>query len=175
MNLQSREDDEERERLIKVVEYLEPFMSKQLLCKFPDNSAFDFNYSQSTIWSPLVPRPYHSMDLDVITPIKLPSDFEMATETTAEKNSLRKATSNLKKKLLFNGFSISFGISKSNRKMNRMKNKKLASDFSPTPLQGGACYPNNKKGWSKLLRAATKHFKKKKKKKDPTSQMKLYF
>ncbi|CAK9325312.1 unnamed protein product [Citrullus colocynthis] len=173
MNLQYWQDDGAKERLIKVVEYLEPLMSKELLCKFPDNSAFDFDYSQSTIWSPLVPRPYHSMDLDVITPIKLPSDLEMATET-AEKNSLKKATSNLKKKLLSNGFSIGFGISKSNRKMKRMKNKKLASDFSPTPQQGGACYPRNKKGWSKLLRAATKHFKKKKKK-DPTSQMKLYF
>ncbi|KAL0545885.1 hypothetical protein IC582_015782 [Cucumis melo] len=166
MNLQSWEDDEE-ERLIKVVEYLEPLMSKELLCKFPDNSAFDFDYSQSTIWSPLVPRPYNSMDLDVITPIKLPSDFTRM----AEKNSFKKATSNLKKKLLSNRFSIGFGISKSYRKM---KNNKLVSDFSPSPIRGGACYPNNKKGWSKLLRAATKHFKKKKKK-DPTSHMKLYF
>lgn len=142
MNLQSWEDDEE-ERLIKVVEYLEPLMSKELLCKFPDNSAFDFDYSQSTIWSPLVPRPYNSMDLDVITPIKLPSDFENAPVTAmAGKNSFKKATSNLRKKFLSNGFSVCFGISKSYRKM---KNKKLVSDFSPTPIQGGACYPNNKK------------------------------
>ncbi|XP_022936857.1 uncharacterized protein LOC111443318 [Cucurbita moschata] len=175
MNMRSWEDDEEKERLIKVVEYLEPLMSKELLCKFPDNSAFDFDYSQSTIWSPLVPRPYQSMDLDLITPIKLPSDSEMVAseKTMAEKNSLKEATSNLKKKLLSNGVSIRFGISKSNRKMKKMKNKKLAADFSPKPLQPAACYPHNKKAWSKLLKAATKHFKKKKK--DPASQMKLYF
>ncbi|CAL9107117.1 unnamed protein product [Musa textilis] len=43
------------ERLI-TVEYLEPTMSRELLGKFPDNSAFDFDYSQSGIWSPLLPR-----------------------------------------------------------------------------------------------------------------------
>lgn len=144
--MQSWEDDEEeKQRLIKVVEYLEPVMAKELLCKFPDNSAFDFDYSQSTIWSPLVPRHYNSMDLDAITPIKLPSDSEMALEQT-QKSSLKKATSNLKKKLLFNGFTVNFGLSKSGRKVKRMKNKKMASDFSPTPLQlQGSCYPNNKK------------------------------
>ncbi|GFP93388.1 hypothetical protein PHJA_001483200 [Phtheirospermum japonicum] len=30
-------------------------MSKDLLSKFPDNSAFDFDYAQSSIWSPLLP------------------------------------------------------------------------------------------------------------------------
>ncbi|GMP48105.1 hypothetical protein CsSME_00015578 [Camellia sinensis var. sinensis] len=42
--------------LVVVVEYLESSMSEHLLCKFPDNSAFDFDYSQSSIWSPLVHR-----------------------------------------------------------------------------------------------------------------------
>ncbi|NP_001169798.1 uncharacterized protein LOC100275131 [Zea mays] len=45
------------ERVV-TVEYLEPSMSRELLGKFPDPSAFDFDYSQSGIWSPLnkVPR-----------------------------------------------------------------------------------------------------------------------
>ncbi|KAK1309573.1 hypothetical protein QJS10_CPA09g00881 [Acorus calamus] len=41
------------ERLI-TVEYLQPTMSRDLLAKFPDDSAFDFDYSQSAIWSPLI-------------------------------------------------------------------------------------------------------------------------
>ncbi|WOL04957.1 hypothetical protein Cni_G13680 [Canna indica] len=43
------------ERVI-TVEYMEPSMSLELLGKFPDSSAFDFDYSQSGIWSPLLPR-----------------------------------------------------------------------------------------------------------------------
>ncbi|PVH35541.1 hypothetical protein PAHAL_7G210400 [Panicum hallii] len=45
------------ERVV-TVEYLQQSMSRELLGKFPDSSAFDFDYSQSGIWSPLnkVPR-----------------------------------------------------------------------------------------------------------------------
>ncbi|GFQ05623.1 hypothetical protein PHJA_002706400 [Phtheirospermum japonicum] len=31
-------------------------MSNNLLSKFPDNLDFDFDYAQSSIWSPLLPR-----------------------------------------------------------------------------------------------------------------------
>lgn len=48
-----------KERVI-TVEYLEPSMSRELVGKFPDNSAFDFEYSQSSIWSPLLPRDHHA-------------------------------------------------------------------------------------------------------------------
>ncbi|KAK8952806.1 hypothetical protein KSP40_PGU001951 [Platanthera guangdongensis] len=44
-----------KERVI-TVEHLVPSMSQELLCKFPDDSAFGFDYSQSQIWSPLIPR-----------------------------------------------------------------------------------------------------------------------
>lgn len=40
------------ERVV-TVEYLEQSMSRSLLGKFPDSSAFDFDYSQSGIWSPI--------------------------------------------------------------------------------------------------------------------------
>ncbi|KAK3036602.1 hypothetical protein RJ639_031667 [Escallonia herrerae] len=45
---------------VMVVEYLESSMSRDLLSKFPDNSAFDFDYSQSSIWFPMIPRLYPS-------------------------------------------------------------------------------------------------------------------
>ena len=46
--------------LVMVVEYLESSMCRDLLSKFPDNSAFDFDYSQSSIWSPLIHRKFPS-------------------------------------------------------------------------------------------------------------------
>ena len=47
---EEEEEEEETERLVmgttKVVDYLEPLMSKELLCKFPDkSSAFHFDYT----------------------------------------------------------------------------------------------------------------------------------
>lgn len=60
-NLQEEEEEEkENYPLIttKVVEYLQPVMCRELLCKFPDNSAFGFDYTQSSLWSPLLPRNY---------------------------------------------------------------------------------------------------------------------
>jgi len=39
-----------------VIQYVASSMADELLSKYPDNSAFDFDYSQSSIWSPLVPR-----------------------------------------------------------------------------------------------------------------------
>ena len=40
------------ERVV-TVEYLGQSMSRNLLGKFPDSSAFDFDYAQSGIWSPV--------------------------------------------------------------------------------------------------------------------------
>ncbi|XP_073005803.1 uncharacterized protein [Typha latifolia] len=50
------------ERII-TVEYLQPSMSHELLGKFPDPSPFDFDYTQSSIWSPLLPRGRHGLPL----------------------------------------------------------------------------------------------------------------
>ncbi|XP_030926535.1 uncharacterized protein LOC115953150 [Quercus lobata] len=169
-------EEEETERLVmgttKVVYYLEPLMSKELLCKFPDKSlAFDFDYTQSSIWSPLVPRAYSAMDLD--------SDFEdldFMTPTNrkisfggggamvlSNKTNLKKVTYNIKKKLNIN---LNLNV----LKMKHMhKNKTKASEFSPTPLKPTfTCFPHTTRAWTKALKAASKHFKKKKKK-DPTA------
>lgn len=67
ITLQEEEEEKENFPLLttKVVEYLQPIMCRELLCKFPDNSAFGFDYAQSSIWSPLLPRKYASpSDLD---------------------------------------------------------------------------------------------------------------
>ncbi|KAF3950680.1 hypothetical protein CMV_023595 [Castanea mollissima] len=178
----SKVEEEEAQRLVimgttKVVYYLQPLMSKELLCKFPDKlSAFDFDYTQSSIWSPLVPRAYSAMDLD--------SDFEdldfMTTPTNrklsfggggamvlSNKTKLKKVTSNIKKKLNIN---LNLNV----LKMKRMhKNKTKPAEFSPTPLKPTfPCFPHTTKAWTKALKAASKHFKKKKKK-DPTAHVKL--
>lgn len=57
----SRED---RGGAVVVVEYLQSIMCEQLVGKFPDNSAFDFDYTQSSIWSPLIQR-RQGQDLDI--------------------------------------------------------------------------------------------------------------
>nr|AFK48023.1 unknown [Medicago truncatula] len=145
----------------KVVEYLEPFMSLELLCKFPDNSAYDFDYSQSTIWSPLVPRPYSPMDLDLVTPKKLSYDIALGARC-----SVNKVGSKLRKRFTSNSFNLKFGF---------IKNKKIASDFSPTPPRiKCACNPiiNNKR-WGRALKAASKQFKKWKVKRDPIAHVML--
>ncbi|KAL5581579.1 hypothetical protein UlMin_014021 [Ulmus minor] len=153
---------------MKVVEYLEPMMSKELLCKFPDNSAFDFDYSQSSIWSPLLPRAYSPMDLekhsDFLTPKKL--NYELGNQ-----NNLRKVSSKIKKKIATTAFKVNLSVLKSKMKnKKKKKSKKIGSEFSPTPIKDG-CNPVTKKVWNKLLKAASKHFKKKKK--DPTANVRL--
>jgi len=127
----AQEEEEEEQAVVlkttKVVEYLVPKMSIELLCKFPDNSAYDFDYSQSTIWSPLLPTPCSPMNLDLITPKKL--SYEMGLGARC---SVKKMGSKLRKKFNLNVHFIN--------KHGKSKNKKLSSDFSPTPFKG-ACNP----------------------------------
>lgn len=130
LNLEESQEEEEEAVLLKttkVVEYLEPLMSLELLCKFPDNSAYDFDYSQSTIWSPLVPRPYNTtpIDLDLVTPIKL--SYEINTHGRC---SVNKVGSKLRKKFTSKAFNI------------KHKTNNMASHFSPTPSRiKAACNP----------------------------------
>ncbi|XP_059452268.1 uncharacterized protein LOC132182917 [Corylus avellana] len=165
----AEEKREEKERLVvattKVVEYLQPFMSKELLCKFPDNSAFDFDYTQSSIWSPLVTRAYSPMDLDLdfdfdfMTPRKLSFGMDFGKE-----NKLKKVSSNIKKNICTTAFKVNLNLLKM-----KSKKKMKASEFSPTPIKN-TCYPATTKAWAKMLKAASKHFKRKKK--DSTAYVK---
>lgn len=132
----------------KVVEYLEPLMSKELLCKFPDNSAFGFDYSQSSIWSPLVPRTYSHVDLEPDSAFLTPKrfNFEMGFDLGNQNCSLKKVTSEMKKKIKTTGFALNLSALKTKKSMSKIKKKKkMVSDFSPTPSFKGACNPLTKK------------------------------
>ncbi|XP_058748340.1 uncharacterized protein LOC131621312 [Vicia villosa] len=163
------EEEEEQQPLLlnttKVVEYLEPFMSLELLCKFPDNSAYDFDYSQSTIWSPLVPRPYSPMDLDLITPKKLSYDLALGARC-----SVNKVGSKVRKKFSSSSFNLKLSFIK---KVN--ESKKMGSDFSPTPSRVKCAWNPiiNNKQWGRALKAAAKQFKKWKVKRDPITHVML--
>ncbi|XP_010440339.1 PREDICTED: uncharacterized protein LOC104723644 [Camelina sativa] len=156
INLQEEEEEKENYPLMittKVVEYLQPVMCRELLCKFPDNSAFGFDYSQSSLWSPLLPRNYASpSDLDsgssdgcVCRNLNL-GDFHVGKKKM--KMSMKKKTKNKKSNLV-------------KLDMNLMKNE-------DSPKLG--CFPIPSKGWNGVLKAASKHFKKSRKKRDSFSR-----
>lgn len=155
--------------MVVVVEYLGDSMAKDLLCKFPDYSAFDFDYSQSSLWSPL--RKLASKDHD--DEDKDEDGEEEQDEGLLLVNAFKRVTGNLKKKIVtgtqgFQGkiHSINSQYDKmvKQRKKN-MKKKIAAFDFSPKPVSGST----PRKGWNKLLKVACKRFKKATKKKDPQS------
>ncbi|KAF8412665.1 hypothetical protein HHK36_000633 [Tetracentron sinense] len=125
------------ERVV-TVEYLEPSMSRELLCKFPDNSAFDFDYSQSALWSPLIPRGYASFSG---SPMKIQRKLSYGLEKITQEN-FKKVTTKIKTNIT-----------------TKIKKKKKISDLSPTPVKGYT----PRKGWTKVLKAASKQFKRKKK------------
>lgn len=105
------------ERVV-TVEYLEPSMSRDLLCKFPDNSAFDFDYEQSGIWSPLVPRT--SVSLSALSAVKR-KRFPYGSEKILNEN-LRKLNTKFQKAV------------KGKKKMG----KKKRFVFPATPVQGAS-------------------------------------
>ncbi|XP_042512694.1 uncharacterized protein LOC122087584 [Macadamia integrifolia] len=130
------------ERVV-TVEYLETTMTEALLRKFPDNSAFDFDYTQSGIWSPLVPR---GQCLVSGSSIEIRRKLSDGFEKIAHEK-IKKVSSKIKKKMV-------------------SAKKKVGSDFSTNTLKGST----PRKGWAKVLRAASKRFKKQK---DSSTEIKL--
>lgn len=183
MAVHGEENEEEEQSLIlrtaKVVEYLEPLMSTELLGKFPDNSAYDFDYSQSSIWSPLISRPFIPMDLDS-TPFRNLSfdnnEVDLEFGAINNKSSAKKVGSKLRKKFSTAAFNLNLDLLKS-KKMSmkkKKKNKIVPSDLSPTPPRmKTSCNPIVMKGWAKVLKAASKQFKRRKMKKDTTAHVML--
>ncbi|XP_057506001.1 pheromone-processing carboxypeptidase KEX1-like [Actinidia eriantha] len=180
-----------------VVKYVVESMSRELLCKFPDNSAFDFDYSQSCIWSPLplvftgnsnyTIRDHNDNDDDdddddddgvgvVMCSSGSGTQRKLAYEAEKEeedKGLLKQVTIRFKKKLatstvFFDSIKKLNVLKHSYKKNKNAKNKKKASfDFSPSPV------PSPNKGWAKILKVASKRFKKSTKKKEPTTHIKL--
>ena len=117
--------------ITKVVYYMDPLMSKELL---PDkSSAFDFNYSesQSSIWSPLVPRVHSAIDLDFeyfgfMTPKR---------KSLGSKSKIKKVTSNIKKKLKVAANLVKSKAKHNNNNNNNNNIKTKASEFNPSPLK----------------------------------------
>ena len=118
--------------ITKVVYYMDPSMSKNLLQKFPDkSSAFDFNYSQSSIWSPWVPRVHSAIDLDFeyfgfVTPKR---------KSLGSKSKIKKVTSNIKKKLKVAANLVKSKAKHNNNNNNNNNIKTKASEFNPSPLK----------------------------------------
>lgn len=118
------------------VEYLQPSMAKELLYKFPDNSAFGFDYSQSGIWSPPIPR-----------------RFPALVESNSQETQFGRRQKEKKKRTEVKGKKIA----KRKRKSN-VKNH-VASDGCKLVLNK-TDLPIPHRGWAKVLRAATMRLKK---------------
>ncbi|CAA7405536.1 unnamed protein product [Spirodela intermedia] len=124
-----------RERII-TVEYLEPTMSSHLLLKFPDNSAYDFDYSQSGIWSPLLPRgSAATATAAAASDSARKKPFRREERDKAKGKKLSKLKGKIRKKLAKKGLGLFTG-----------------SSSSPSPA------PTPKKAWGKVLKAATRCF-----------------
>ncbi|KAJ9559533.1 hypothetical protein OSB04_004693 [Centaurea solstitialis] len=169
---------------VKVVEYMLSSMSDELLCKFPDNSAFDFDYTQSSIWSPLVPHPSNPSSPalpDLQKTLSFDDDggeiFGGGEASGSAAVMVKKLTDNLKHKIadscVFSCFQIHGKIGKKKvivkRRRSRLGFEKLgavSSDSGGAIADRGCSSPNRREGWKKVLKAASKQFKKTMKKKE---------
>ncbi|KAL8045467.1 hypothetical protein ABFX02_08G116500 [Erythranthe guttata] len=146
--------------LVMVVEYLESSMSRDLLCKFPDNSAFDFDYGQSSIWSPLLPPPsadFTGRGLELSRNLSFDETDEVGLLENTRKMAVR-----MKKKLtdaVLDNISLC-------RTMKRKKTKKKRKSFGFSPVTSSRRLSSSSptpKAWAKVMKAAANHFKKRKK------------
>ncbi|EOA15824.1 hypothetical protein CARUB_v10007387mg [Capsella rubella] len=161
INLHDEKEEEEKENYplitTKVVEYLQPVMCRELLCKFPDNSAFGFDYSQSSLWSPLLPRNYAS-----------PSDLDSGSSDGCVCRNLKLGDFHVGKKKK-NMMKMSMNKNKKKKKLVKLDMTSMKNEDSPKL----GCFPIPTKGWNGVLKAASKHFKKSRKKRDSVADAKL--
>uniref|UniRef100_A0ACD5V560 Uncharacterized protein n=1 Tax=Avena sativa TaxID=4498 RepID=A0ACD5V560_AVESA len=139
------------ERVV-TVEYMGNSMSRNLLGKFPDSSAFDFDYSQSGIWSPVNKIPSAS-----------PASGAGSRDFLIAKWKRRaRAGSRLKVKDSAGGVGCG-GRSRWRRRRLRREGSFLDLHDTGMPkldLSPPAASPSPaKEGWRKVLRAAIRKFK----------------
>ncbi|KAL2482139.1 hypothetical protein Fot_43583 [Forsythia ovata] len=148
------------ESLVIVIEYLEKSMSRDLLYKFPDNSAFDFDYAQSSIWSPLLPPPIHSDQVN-----SLSCGLSVSKKLSFDEDhsvGLLENTKKMKRKFT----NAVFNNLHKYQNMNKRKRKSMEFSCVPSSHQLTPTSSTPRKGWAKVLKAASKHFKKKNKKRE---------
>ncbi|KAK6142417.1 hypothetical protein DH2020_022765 [Rehmannia glutinosa] len=144
--------------LLMVVEYLESTMSKDLLCKFPDNSAFDFDYSQSSIWSPLLPRPPPNSAAAAGLELSRRLSYGEADGVGLLENT-KKMAARIKRK-------FTDTVLENIGRCGKMKRRRRKS-FSFSPAGSGRRLSSSSpspKTWAKVMKVAAKHFKKRKNK-----------
>ncbi|XP_055823947.1 uncharacterized protein LOC129892403 [Solanum dulcamara] len=146
--------------MVMVIEHLQCSMSNDLLCKFPDNSAFDFDYTQSSIWSPLVPRPLSSSNRRLSSGLSRKLSYE---DVSVGCTNFKKVTAKIKRKL---SNSVTENMREYYHKSKKRKKKALDFTRLPSSSKLASTTPTPRKGWAKVLKAASKHFKKRNKKKD---------
>ncbi|XP_074308981.1 uncharacterized protein LOC141643643 [Silene latifolia] len=144
-------------REVIVIRYVNPTMSNNLLDKFPDYSAFGFDYSQSAIWSPLVPRVHSLSCLSHKSPdFKKKISFDDDDDVGDGCSVFGKVhLSGVKKKVCAFGSKLNAKLKKK-KLMKFDKHKSKVSDFPPKSS------PSSNKGWKKALKMTSKQFKKKK-------------
>ncbi|GER48241.1 phragmoplast orienting kinesin 2 [Striga asiatica] len=129
-------------------------MSTDLLGKFPDNSAFDFNYAQSSIWSPLLPRPPPAAAARLDLSRRLSYG-----ETGGFMENTKKMAAKIKRKFADTVLGNVRGCSK----MKRRKRKSFGLSHAGSGRRLSSSSPSPK-AWAKVMKAAVKKFKKRKNK-----------
>ncbi|KAL9241694.1 hypothetical protein vseg_015774 [Gypsophila vaccaria] len=145
-----------------VIRYVNATMSNSILHKFPDHSAFGFDYSQSAIWSPLVLPRFKSATLPCLRAKSPDGDFKRRILFDEDGGGDGRGGcggfAGIGKMVC--GFGSRVNDELKTKTMIKMKkfdecNKSKVSDFtnsSPT---------SSKKGWKKALKMTSKQFKKK--------------
>ncbi|GAB2282507.1 hypothetical protein Dimus_017049 [Dionaea muscipula] len=130
-----------------VVQYVDSSMAARLLCKFPDNSAFDFDYTKSALWSPPLVRHFHPLPLSKCTPSKTPKmsrKLQFGDDWRLfKKLSLSKVE---------NKIALDLNLSKQKMKFKKKSDESLLSPSATRKV----------KGWGKALKVKLKQLKKKK-------------